>query len=167
MSSAQEQVGAGSYKGVRTVPVGVMVASEWASDHWESRIDGVLSGARFAAERPQRELVRDGGNLQLHLWRGFRLHLYKRYVDDYSLNIRNEPPAVFVVCRVPARGHLEPFMVTLSMDEAQKLDSPELRDPEDHVIQVPMPPEIYRWLEEFVLDHYRPRRPKGKRRQEG
>ena len=167
MSQAQEGAGPTSYHGMQSIPVGLMMASERVDGQWRSRVDGVLAGARFEAEQPQRELVRDGETLRLYLWKGFRLHLRKRYVDDYSLNIRNEPPAVFVVGRYTAPGELQPFLVTLSMDEAQKLDAPELRDPDEHVVQAPMSPEIYRWLEEFVLDHYQPRKPKGKRRQEG
>lgn len=155
-----------SYQGARTVPAGVMIVSEWRDGQWHSRVDGVLSGARFAGDRRQRQLMRDGDTLKLYLWTGFKLHLRKRYVDDYALNVRNDPPSVYVVHRIPAPGELEPFLVTVSMDEAQKLDAPELRDPEEHVTGVPMPPEVYRWVEEFVLDHYEPRKPKGKRRQE-
>lgn len=166
MSSVQEGAKPASYHGMTSIPVGLMMASERVDGQWRSRVDGILSGARFEAAQPQQELVRDGEGLRLYLWKGFRLHLRKRYVDDYSLNIRNAPPAVFVVGRYTAPGEFQPFLVTLSMDEAQKLDAPELRDSHEHVVQARMPPEIYRWLEEFVLDHYEPRRPKGKRRRE-
>ncbi|MFO7857939.1 MAG: DUF3305 domain-containing protein [Ectothiorhodospiraceae bacterium] len=155
-----------SYQGVRTIPVGVMIASERQDDGWHSRVDGVVSGHRFQAESPQRQCMREGEGLRLDLWTGFRLHLRKRFVNDYALNIRNEAPSVYVVHRCPEPGAMEPFLVTVSMDEAQKLDAPELRDPADHVARAPMPPEVYRWVEEFVLDHYEPRKPKGKRRQE-
>lgn len=167
MSTVPDDIQAGSYQGARSVPVGVIVACEHGDAGWVCRLNGVVSGSRFSSESPQRQLIRDGDGLRLYLWTGFRLRLHKRYVDDYSLNVRNDRPAVFVVYRVPAPGELEPFMVTVSMDEAQKLDAPELRDPDEHVAGLPMPAEIYRWLEEFVLDNYEPRKPKRKRRREG
>lgn len=168
MPEARDDASTGSYHGATTVPVGVMVVYErHGAEGWRARVDGVVAGARFAAEHPEQRVMRDADGLRLTLWTGFRLHLRKRYVNDYSLNIRNDPPVVFVVYRVPAPGELEPFLVTVSMDEAQKLDAPELRDPDEYVARAVMPPEIYRWVEEFVLDHYEPRRPKGKRRQEG
>lgn len=162
MTSAPDEASAGSYQGARVVPVGVMVASEWASEAWHHRVQGVVSGQRFAGDRPSKQLMRDGETLRLYLWTGFRLHLYRRYVNDYALNIRNDAPSVFVVHRRPGPDGLEPFAVTVSMDEAQKLDAPELRDPDEHISKVPMPPEVYRWVEEFVLDHYEPPKRKGK-----
>lgn len=167
MTSVPEQGETGSYRGARVIPVGVMVASELGPDGWSSHVQGVVSGQRFAGERPEKQLMRDGETLQLHLWTGFVLHLYRRYVNDYALNVRNDSPSVFVVHRFPQPGDLQPFMVTVSMDEAQKLDAPELRAPDEYVSRIPMPPEVYRWVEEFVLDYYEPKKPKGQRRQEG
>ncbi len=141
-----------------------MVACERGNGGWRCRVSGVVSGVRFSGDNPRRQLVRDGGDLKLYLWTGFHFRLHRRYVDDYALNVRNQPPVAFVVYRLTRPEELEPFMVTVSMDEAQKLDAPELRDADEHVARVVMPPEIYRWVEEFVLDHYEPRKPKGRRR---
>ena len=45
----------------------------------------------------------------------------------------------------------QPTMVSLSFDEAHAyLES------EQEVFAVPVPPEIYRWAEAFVLSHYVP-----------
>jgi hypothetical protein len=54
---------------------------------------------------------------------------------------------------------LRPFQVTLSYDEAasyMEVDEP--------VFSLPMPPEVYRWLEGYVLEHYVPERKKKRKR---
>jgi hypothetical protein len=51
-----------------------------------------------------------------------------------------------------------PFLVSLSFDEANAY-----QEGDGVVYAVAMPPELYRWCEHFVLDHYVPEKKKKRR----
>ncbi len=89
---------------------------------------------------------------------GFRLRLHRDEAESYYMNLTGERPAIFVICRQEDDEALEPFLVTLSYDEASSY-----MEVEDAVFSVPMPPELYRWLEAFVLQNYVPE-PRKKRK---
>ena len=48
-------------------------------------------------------------------------------------------------------SQLIPFKVSVNYDEAASY-----MELEEQVFQVPMPPEVYRWLENFVVNNYIP-----------
>jgi hypothetical protein len=50
-------------------------------------------------------------------------------------------------------------MVTLSYDEAAAYT-----EVEEEVFAVPMPPEVYRWVENYVLEHYVPEKRRKRKR---
>ena len=123
----------------------------------QGEVIGLVAGA--APEQPdQPVLVRSGERSEQYLWRGFRLPLYRDDAESYYMNLMGEQPRVFVLCRGRS-GRLRPFRVTLSYDEAasyMEVDEP--------VFSLPMPPEVYRWLEGYVLEHYVPERKKKRKR---
>lgn len=128
------------------------------------QVSGVVVGEQFAAASREGVCVRSGPEGELFLWRGFALRLRASQADDYALNLGGDRPEVFVVARFdPVRG-VEPLEVTVSLDDAQKLDATELRGADELVLSAPMPPEVGRWLEDFVAAHYQPRARKGKGR---
>jgi hypothetical protein len=127
---------------------------------------GVVAGQQFAGDRRERTLIRSGPEGEQYLWRGFALRLRRELAPDYLLNLSGERPAVFVICRRTPEGEPVPAEATLSMDEAQDLEATDLRSGTDEVLQVPMPPEVYRWLEAFVAQHYQPPPPKTGRRRD-
>ncbi len=128
---------------------------------------GVVAGARFATPNRQRLVIRSGPEGQQVLWQGYRLRLHPRLADDYALNLGSERPSIFVVCRLGPDGPA-PELVTVSLDEAQNMDATDLRDSAQTVLQTPLPPEIHRWMADFVARHYQPRRRgQGKRRRDG
>jgi len=91
---------------------------------------------------------------------GFRVRLHEDEAESYYMNLTAERPSIFVICRQDEGGRFEPALVTLSYDEASSY-----MEVEDAVFSVPLPPELYRWMESFVLEHYVPE-PKKKRRLE-
>jgi hypothetical protein len=131
------------------------------------RVLGVLVGQRFASPERRRTLIRSGPEGEQYLWTGFRLTLRKELVPDYILNVSAERPAVFVVCQRSPEHALVPVEITVSLDEAQCLDATDLRDGSDEVLQAPMPPEVFRWLEQFVRHNYRPPEPPRRKRDGG
>ena len=63
-------------------------------------------------------------------------------------------------CTLDDNGPLRPLIVTLSYDEAASyLES------DDIVESVAMPAELYRWVENFVLEHYLPQKKKKRKRE--
>jgi hypothetical protein len=131
-------------------------------EHW--RVDGVLAGAAFAAPARGMQVLREDSAGRHLLWRGFVLRFDPLRSADYVLNLNNEEPRLFVIARYDPATGLQPLQVTASLDEAQALDSTDLRDAGEHVLSVPMPPDIGVRLAAFTQEHYRPPERKGRRR---
>src|SRR5512147_166720 len=84
------------------------------------------------------------------LFPGLELCLRKSDADCYYLNITTGRPSVFVLWR-EAGGRGVPTFLTASYSEASCwLDAGEQVD------RVPMPPDIYAWVGDFVEQNYRP-----------
>jgi hypothetical protein len=106
-------------------------------------------------------------NRQLHaatkgrqfLHTGLRMRLYKDDAESYYYNLVSDNPAVFVICNQEAGEPLQPFIVTLSYGEATSY-----METDEIVETVAMPPELYRWAERFVLEHYVPEKRKKRKR---
>lgn len=147
------------------LPVAVMVAApapEHAADPMLWKIAGVVVGRQFASATRQSQCVRSGPNGALYLWRGFSIRLHPAQADDYALNLGSEEPEVFVIARFDAERGVEPLEITVSLDHAQNLDATELRASNEMVLSTSMPAELGRWMETFILEHYRPRKKSGR-----
>jgi hypothetical protein len=90
---------------------------------------------------------------------GMRMHLYKDDAESYYYNLVSDNPSVFVICNQEAGEPLQPFIVTLSYGEATSY-----METDEIVETVAMPPELYRWAEHFVLEHYVPEKRKKRKR---
>ncbi|HHB11771.1 MAG TPA: DUF3305 domain-containing protein [Chromatiales bacterium] len=150
--------------GVRTtteayIPVGVLLAREevrmgrWRVPRWSAR--GVVAGAAAGATR---RLLRCDERSQEWLVGGLALRLYRDEAEGYWFNLSGERPRLFVVCRPESGGGMTPFLVTADGEEAAAYE-----EGGDQVFAVPMPPEVYRLVEDYVLTHFRPT-PKRKRK---
>lgn len=134
-------------------------------EHW--RVDGVLAGAAFAAGQRSMQVLREDAAGRHVLWRGFVLRLDPLRSPDYVLNLNNAQPLLFVVARYHPVDGLEPLLVTASLDEAQGLDLTDLREADEHVLQLPMPADIGMRVAAFTQANYRPPERKGRRRRAG
>ncbi len=120
-------------------------ASRWQSELWEPW--GVLAG--YAGDREPRLLV-DRGGLQQWLHPGFSLVLHRDETEGYYLNVSTDNPRVFVLWRMEAERGV-PLEVTASYDEGGRW-----LDGGHSVDGVPMPPEVFAWVGEYVEKNYRP-----------
>jgi hypothetical protein len=68
-------------------------------------------------------------------------------------------PSVFVVCRPEDSGELRTVHVTPSHDAAEAY-----MQGDGQVFAVAMPPEVYRWVEAYVLEHYVPEKRQKRKR---
>ena len=118
--------------------------SRWADFVWEPH--GVVPG--YAGTERKLLIEHDGVAQWLHP--GFTLQLHRDETEGYYLNVVGREPRVFVLWRMEGDEGL-PVEVTVSSEEASRwLDA-------GHAIDgVPMPPEIYAWVGEYVETNYRP-----------
>ena len=121
---------------------------------------GIVAGAAAGDGRIQARRIRSAESGDQYLWSELPIRLYVDQAESYYCNLMGEKPGAFVISRPSQDGRLEPFLVTLSYDEAAGY-----MEVDDRVDAVSMPPEVYRWVEAFVLEHYVPER-KQKRKRE-
>jgi hypothetical protein len=111
--------------------------------------DGVSSGTTpgdLAYRKPTGDVFR---------WTGFQVTFYKDACERYWHALISDEPKIYVVCRDPHEADhdhdVEPASVTVDYDEALAFS-----ETDDLVLSTAIPPELYRYMEAFVLSHYRP-----------
>lgn len=131
----------------------------WIDEVWQ--VSGVTGDSQ--AQKPTSQAVRvmhEHSGLKQVLHSGFSITLHVDECESYYHNIKSPEPACYVITRTDVDDASPvPFLVTLSFDEANAY-----LECEDEVFTVPMPPELYRWTEAYVLKNYVPvKRVKRKR----
>jgi hypothetical protein len=130
----------------------------WLDAAW--RALGVLASGDETDQAHEPELIREEGAVRDYLYRGFSLSLHQDECESYYHNLMSPSPCCYLVASMADDGTPQPRLLTLSFDEAHAY-----LEGDEHLYNLPMPPEIYRWTEAYVLDHYVPRkRTKRKRR---
>ncbi len=126
-------------------------SSPWQEESWEAV--GITAGDAVATGDGRMVKIHEDGNLVRFLHGGFELRLYDDECESYYHNLMTPHPRAYVVARPDEEEVPQPFLVSLSFDEAHAyLEAGEV------VYAVDIPPEIYRWCEAFVLARYRPER---------
>ena len=118
--------------------------SRWVDFVWEPI--GALPGEHGA----QVKLLVDQEGLAQWLHPGFRLELHRDETEGYYLNVSSADPRVFVLWRMDEDRGL-PLFLTVSTEEASRW-----MDGGHSVDAVPMPPEVFAWVGEYVERNYRP-----------
>jgi hypothetical protein len=129
----------------------------WSVPSW--RAVSVVAGDHLVGKGAgQTPIYEDDDDAQF-LWSGFSLDLYRDQAEEYWYNLTGDSPSLFVICHESPNGELTPFRVAADQDAASGcLES------DDQAFAVPIPPEIYRRLERFVVENYVPKKPKKRRR---
>jgi hypothetical protein len=135
-------------------PIAIITAREpvsdnrWITERW--RVVGVVPGEARAGETARR-VIRSGSDGEQYLWGGFSLRLSDTDADAYYYNLVGQSPSILVVCEKDEGGELIPRVATVDY-----IDAMSYREAEYEVHSVPIPPEIYVWVERYVLEHYTP-----------
>jgi len=124
----------------------------WSTPRWEAV--GVVAGGSVGEGGQQRTLIRSEGGVEQYLWPGLAVVLHKDDVESYRYNLVATTPSLFVICRPEQDGDLSPILVTADFEAAGFS-----MERDGAVFSAPMPPEIYRWLEQYVLENYAPPEP--------
>ena len=119
--------------------------NRWQSELWEPW--SVLESDEPKGE--PRALV-NGTEVAQWLHPGFVLALHRDETEGYYLNVSSGSPRVFVLWRMEEAIAI-PLQVTASYNEGGRW-----LDAGHSVDSVPMPPEIFAWVGEFVESNYRP-----------
>jgi hypothetical protein len=119
--------------------------SRWVDHVWEPV--GVLPD--YGADAAPRMLV-ERTELTQWLHPGLKLVLHRDELEGYYFNVSAVEPRVFVLWRMEGESGL-PLDVTASSEEGGRW-----LDGGHSVDTVPMPPEIFAWVGDYVEKNYRP-----------
>lgn len=128
----------------------------WEEGCWQ--VAGVVAGSQGAGTL-QKGALHAAAKGQKILHTGLSMRLHKDDAESYYFNLVSDDPRVFVICTREDAGPLRPFIVTLSYGEATSY-----METDEIVESVAMPPELYRWAERFVLEHYVPEKRRKRKR---
>jgi hypothetical protein len=137
------------------IPVAVIMGrrtisrSGWQVPSW--RVVGVVAGDEVPGAEARAVPVHRGDDEEHLLWGGFRVELYRDATEAYWSNLVGQQPSLFVLCEEKEDRSLEPRFVTADMHEASSAT-----EGQDQVFAAPIPPEVYRQLEQFVVEHHVP-----------
>ena len=106
----------------------------------------------------------------LFAWGGFDITLYKDASERYWHSLIGDQPLVYVICKDDADDiedadsaalAFKPVTVTVDYDAASAASETDLP-----VLSLPMPGDLYRHMEDFVLTHYKPEPFKKRKRRD-
>jgi len=130
----------------------------WSFVDWQA--GGVLPARDLRDAALRGRVVHEEESCRHILWTGLSIRLRKEAAAAYWSNLRADQPSVFVVCRRnEVDDELQPFVVTVDYDEMV-----DYQDVGDDVFRLPLPPDIYQWLERFLVNHCAPPKRGGKRK---
>ena len=127
--------------------------SRWADAYWTAT--GVVVGTN---EHHTVTLLHEQDGIQQYLYPGLSVSLHRDECDGYYHNLQSPQPGCYIIANLAADGTPSPYIVTLSFDEANSY-----LQGSAEVYAVPIPPELYRWTEAYVLEHYAPEKKKKPR----
>lgn len=146
-------------------PVSVIVErreikrDRWSFPSWEAT--GVVAGERFGSGASKTPIHSDDQRQQ-YLWSGLTLEFFRDETESYWHNLQGSQPSLFVICREENEDDddsLEPYIVTADPHEADAY-----LETEGTVFAVPIPLDLYQWLEQYVMNYYRPGEQKKRKR---
>jgi len=128
--------------------------SQWVDETWDATGLVALSDSDSTAEANNEVKQVQQGEVRQLIYSGLKIRLFLDECESYYHNMMSPEPGVFIVAREEdAEGNESdvpiPFLVSLSFDEAHSY-----LEGDDIVYAVPIPPELYRWAEAYVLANY-------------
>lgn len=141
-----------------------ITGNPWVSESWSAL--GVTVGGPSAQTLPagnsaQPRLLVEGSQAAQFLWSGLTVELFPDEAESYYHNLTVQAPGCYVVVRPREDGMPRPVLVSVSFDVAQAY-----QEGGEIVYSVPLPAQLYRATEAFVLAHYVPEKRRKRRRQD-
>jgi hypothetical protein len=133
--------------------------NRWVAESW--RALGVTLGDLPGPGPAEPRLLIEGPGAAQYLWTGLRVDFFPDEAESYYHNLTVEAPGCYILARPRDDGMPRPVLVTVSFDAAQAY-----QEGSETVYSVPLPPELYRAAEAFVLAHYVPEKRRKRERQD-
>jgi hypothetical protein len=133
------------------------MVSRWSDYQWQAI--GVMARDQDADDDHSPQLIHDDGEVQQYLYSGFKVRLHVDECESYYYNLVSPTPRCYVITHHDDDNVPVPFLVTISLDDAHAY-----METDEQVYAVDLPPELYRWTENFVLMHYAPQKRKKRKR---
>jgi hypothetical protein len=130
----------------------------WSFREW--RLVGMVAGQAASGQAPECTLIHSDEHCRRYLWSGLSLVLYRDAAESYWYNLVGKNPSLYLICGARADHELAPLLVSANYDEAAAH-----METDSKVFSAPLPPQVYRWLESYVMDNYVPREPERRRRE--
>lgn len=145
-------------------PVSVIMESRpsnsvWQDESWDAVGVCSVSGDSLDSDHQSSEKVIKLGDVEQVIYSDLKLRLFLDECESYYHNLMSPKPGCFVIARENDNGRPVPFLVSMSFDEAHAY-----QEGDDLVYAVPIPPELYLWLEAYVIEHYAPVKRKKRKR---
>jgi len=134
------------------LPISVIMEKRPSDNAWVDftyQAIGVVT-SDHPQDNAARKIYQHNG-VERFLFSGLSLQLYVDECESYYHNLMSPQPGCYVVAGEPETldEMPEPYLVSLSFDEAHAyLEGDEL------VYSVDIPPQLYQWIEAYVLTHY-------------
>nr|CAA6830089.1 MAG: Unknown protein [uncultured Thiotrichaceae bacterium] len=129
-------------------------ANKWADAYWKAI--GLIVGEQESSEL---KLLQEQGDVQQYLVPNLQIQLYKDQCESYYHNMKSPKPSCYIIANRPENAMPEPFLVSMSFDEAHAY----LEGGDEEVYSVAIPPELYLWAEAYVIDNYFPEKKKKRK----
>ena len=133
--------------------------SMWQDTSWNAIGVCGASGEFAAPHTEARNRVMRHGEREQVVYGPLKLSLYRDECESYYHNLMSPKPGCFVIARENPDGCPVPFLVSMSFDEMHSY-----QEGDDLVYAVPIPAELYRWIEAYVIEHYAPVKRKKRKR---
>ncbi len=145
-------------------PVSVIMESRPSSSRWIDESWNAIGLVSFSNSQLGDIKVIDHGEIKQTIYGGLKIRLFLDECESYYHNLMSPEPGCFIVAREDDEKNDDipiPFMVTLSFDEAHAY-----LEGDDTVYSVPIPPELYRWAEAYILENYSAEKRKKRKRKD-
>lgn len=151
-----------------SVPVSVVLQKRmiegkfWSVPSWS--LEAILVGHELSSDVAAEPIMQNQGASEegrsFFLWGGYAVTLYKDACERYWHALIGDQPLVYVVMREDeADNTVEPALVTIDYDEATAHS-----ETDAEVLTAEIPGELYRLMERYVMQHYRPQGFKKRKR---
>lgn len=137
--------------------VAVLMEKKPSSHPWaDFSYDAIGMVVRDAEEDKNVTRVYRNDGIEHYLVTGMSLRLFEDECESYYHNLMSPEPGCFVVAGEADDdeggdndGMPLPYLVSLSFDEVHAY-----LEGDEQIYSVPIPPQLYRWAEAYVLTHY-------------
>jgi hypothetical protein len=136
----------------------------WADESWNAiGVVAMSEPGQNSGKNREIKLI-EQGDIKQFIYSGMKIRLHLDECESYYHNLMSPEPGCFIIASEEDADGNEtnvpiPFLVSLSFDEAHAY-----LEGDATVYSVPIPPELYRWAEAYILENYAPeKRTKRKR----